>query len=46
MDIQNILVPIMILFFLGIIGIIVLSIRVLLLMVKALKIYISNDENK
>ncbi len=46
MDIQNILVPIMILFFLVIIGIIVLSIRVLLLMVKALKIYISNNENK
>lgn len=46
MDIQNILVPIMILFFLVIIGIIVLSIRVLFLMVKALKIYISNNENK
>ena len=37
MDIQNILVPIMILFFLGIIGIIVLSIRVFIFDGKSIK---------
>ncbi|WP_414698275.1 hypothetical protein [Peptacetobacter sp. AB845] len=44
MDMESILVLVMALVYIGIGGIVVLSIRALLLLIKALKIYISNNE--
>lgn len=44
MDMESILVLVMVLVYIGIGGIVVLSIRALLLLIKALKIYISNNE--
>lgn len=44
MDMESIAVLVMALVYIGIGGIVVLSIRALLLLIKALKIYISNNE--
>ena len=44
MDMESILVLVMASVYIGIGGIVVLSIRALLLLIKALKIYISNNE--
>lgn len=44
MDMESIAVLVMALVYIGIGGIAVLSIRALLLLIKALKIYISNNE--
>lgn len=46
MDIQNILVPLVLLYWIGIGTLIITSIKALLLFIKALKLYISNENKK